>query len=31
MTRHFDSLIRHARIQPNEAAAFIRQLSGQIV
>ncbi len=26
LTTHFDDLIRHARIQPNDAAAFIRSL-----
>ena len=27
LTQHFDDLIRHARVQPNDTAAFIRKLT----
>ena len=30
LSRHFDNLIRNARIQPNETAGFIRSLSKDV-
>ena len=30
LTQHFDDLIRHARVQPNEVAQFIRRLTKDI-
>jgi hypothetical protein len=31
LTQHFEDLIRHARVQPNEVAGFIRKLTKELV
>jgi len=30
LTRHFDDLIRHARIQPHDCARYLRELRGEV-